>query len=63
LIITSLIFKLNLNLAWRIGEEAYLKIVELIHQKVNVPNCLVEFGSGHQLIMKLRLQKGFTPDS
>jgi len=38
--------KLNLDLPWRIGEEAFLKIVELIHQKVNTPNCLVEFGSG-----------------
>jgi predicted O-methyltransferase YrrM len=39
-------YKLNLNLAWRIGEEAFLKVLELIHQKLNVPNCIIEFGSG-----------------
>lgn len=38
--------QLNLNLAWRIGEEAFLKIVDLIKQQFNVPNYIVEFGSG-----------------
>lgn len=38
--------QLNLNFSWRIGEEAFLKVLELIHQKLNVPNCIVEFGSG-----------------
>lgn len=38
--------KLDLNLGWRIGEEAFLKIVELIHQEFKIPNHIVEFGSG-----------------
>lgn len=38
--------KLNLNLSWRIGEESFLKIVDLIHQKLNQPKYIIEFGSG-----------------
>lgn len=38
--------QLNLNWAWRIGEEGFLKIVDLINEKVNLPNYILEFGSG-----------------
>jgi len=47
--------KLNLDFSWRIGEEAFLTIVEKItgllnknnaNQSCTTPNCIVEFGSG-----------------